>query len=721
MKQNGHHHRLDLVRTLLPTVSSVSTFSCTDIMAFRQSLRKILRIAVEESKDCRILEDNIVWKDLIRHHDNRRRDVSYSSPFQELMSVFLDPTIMPMAYSGNLCAVLLRILLAHGSTKSVGKASTKLMLETFQTIRQRVPTFMLEEPMIQIVQTMAVERLHIVANTLSAIVNDDLWFGTLVIRLLLVIVQIIDNSDIKALLEKKALLDDLCWECQRPMILDVNYPKHRRGKVLATLKQLHDEEWEAAPGQVLPVAKKKHHCTCLWATRQVQAQTRQWTQLPFDLVELRSCAYQHVLFNFAKLRFHSIGLKRGSLVLPGATIHFLRTCIDIACATPSDPSLRLAILIMTDSVGKKGYQYTIKYLWERFIMSNCVAALRIMTEILLEASHFDNLIAVWQVIVPIAKCIEHKSLISEVSRESTRIIFGAFIYILAGRKIYATTFHKADCPIHYYIEFVRCVELVKKYFSIDNIWKSPHMSSWEYQSLLNYLQVLRVFPFIESSTQETPEKHWAFPEISSARKAHQRMGPHIVSPDLFSRLQSSNKLDEVKASNAFIMDHLNDDVLRGVFSYLSYKPLASASRTCRSWHTLITDECIWENVYRNRYFLLGTAAQVQQVISRVGSWKKLFREKLEAQRELRFQRNPSTGWKHQTCNFCGCLKVLKSPKAMEKHKHVHNKVSTKRKAVSPVKVSVTRIPSKKIKGANVDDSLPTDVLAAMELYLAQSR
>ena len=721
MKQTDHHHRLDQVKTLLPTVSSVSTFSCTDITTFRQSLRKTLRIAVEESKDCRILEENIVWKDLMRHHDNRRRDVSYSSPFQELMSLLLDPTVIPLAYASNLCVIILKILSAHSSTEFDGKASIKLLLETFQTLRQRVPTFMIEEPFMQIVQTMAIERLNIAVNILSAMVNDDLWFGTLVIKLLLAIVQIIDNTDIKALLEKKELLDDPCWECQRPIVLDVASPKHRKGQVLATLKQLHDEEWEAIQGQAPPVTKKRRHCTCLWATRQVQAQARQFTQLPFDLVVLRSCVYHHILFNFAKLRFHSIGLKRESFALPRATIHFLQTCIDLACTTPTDPSLRLAVLIMTDSVGKKGYQYTIKYLWERFTTSNCVAALRIMTEIVLESAHFDNLVAVWQAIAPMAKFIENKELIRKLSQECKSIVFGAFIYIMAGRKFHASTLSMADCPIHYHVEFVRCVEIAKENFSIDNSWKCPHISSREHQSLLNYLQVLCVVSSIEFSTHETPEICWVFPEIHSARKAHQRMGPHVVAPNLFSRLDSSSEPEEIEASNTVIMDYLNDDVLRIVFSYLSYKPLASASKTCRSWQKIITDECIWENVYRNRYFLLGTDAQINQVISRVGSWKTLFREKLEAQRELRFQRSPSTGWKHRTCYYCGCFQVLKSPNAMKKHEQVHNKVSTKRKEVSLVKVPVKRMRSKTIQKAKVDDSLPTDVLATMEVCLAQSR
>ena len=729
-RSTPHNPCLKQVTTLLPSVSSVAAFESTDIDTFRQSLSKVLRMAVEDNMDCQnLVADHVNWVQLAQHHDSPRRDSSYSSPLQEFMSIAVQPTVMPMAYSGTLCVALLRVLIRVGLSSTWTK-SEMLLLTAIQTLRRRVPTFALERDIQHLLQTTGVERLDRVVSILRHLARDDLWFGTMVIKCLLTLLQGIDTSDIQALIDKgvDSTNNDVCWDCHRPMTGNgvVYETTRRRRQRHATLEQMHECEEGVTTTPV--AATPSDHCTCLWVTRQVQVKARQWTQLPFRLVVLRSRIYQKILSIFANLRFHST-TKRDSLVVPGATIHILRNALDMSCMNAAAPSSRLAILLMIDMVGKKGYDYTLNFLWERFLNSNCLIALRTLTEILIESSHYNNQVNLWKALIPMAKYIQTKAQSRKSPSEDSKILLGAFASILSARNISACKLHLAECPIDAYDEFLRFMEMLKRHYDIASFWKSTHICLSEHQRNVNYLQDMGILPVIECrSTVEKTKQHWPFSELWSIRAAHRRMGPHVVAPNLFSCFLDDASLSMDNESTIPINEHLNDDVLLVVFSYLSYKPLASASKTCRTWNALLNGETVWENAYRARYTLLGTDAQIASAVTVAGSWKTLFRLKFQAQRELRFQRSSTTGFKYRTCNFCGCLKVLRSHEALEKHVLMHNSVPTKTRASSLAKVKMKRKaspaqqrPPKKRSSKSNDAhySLPTDAMAAIELYLAQ--
>lgn len=711
------------VATVLSTVSSVATFESTDVDAFRQSLRKTLKVAVEESRDCRILLNHIDWKHLLQNHDSDRRESTYSSPLEELVQLLLNPTVVPMAYSGNLCIVLLRVMLNVDSTGAKWTPSDKLLLLSIQTLRRRVPTWYLSEHVQQTVQSTNIERLSRCISILRQLAKDDLWFGSLVMKCLLAMVQCIDNMDLDMLTANKTIEpDQTCWYCEKFMRVEEAYVQRNKRQRFATLDQMHDEEWETRNPSGLP---KKDYCTCFFAIRQIQKKARLWTKLPLNLVVLRLQVYQKIISVFGSLRLN-LTMNQDSFCLPGATMHILRTAIDMSCKCPSDPSLRLSILLMTDSIGIKGYQYTLNYLWERCVSHNSVEPLRIMTEILMESSHYNNPAAVWKALRPMAKYIEDQAESGKMPNEHVRVVLAAFCSILAARKVSASQLHWENCPTEEYDDFVRCVIILKRHYDIAVFWISPHLASHEQEHLWSYLRCLGVLPFAELRLLESrhPIQTWPFDEKLSVRAAHRRMSPHEVAPNLFSKLEEAMEAVEITNDKYTtpIMDYLNDDVLRVIFSYLSYKPLGAASRTCHAWRHLIDNDSVWEKTYRARYTVLGTASQVATAVAQRGSWKMLFQEKLLAQKELRFQRSPSTGFKYRTCNFCGCLQVLRSLEAMERHTLVHNKraSTTKRKKLPKMANGVTKAmqPEKKQKMAT--NSLPTDAMAAIELYLAQS-
>ena len=176
INEQPHNHRLERVATMLPTVSSVATFESTDVGTFRQSLRKILKIAVDESRDCRVFLNHIDWKQLLQNHDSDRREATYSSPLEELVQLLLNPTVVAMAYSGSLCIVLLQVMVNTDSTVANWTPSSKLLLLSIQTLRRRVPTLYLSEHIQQTVQSTNIERLSRCITILGHLAKDDLWF-----------------------------------------------------------------------------------------------------------------------------------------------------------------------------------------------------------------------------------------------------------------------------------------------------------------------------------------------------------------------------------------------------------------------------------------------------------------------------------------------------------------------------------------------------------------
>ena len=66
-------------------------------------------------------------------------------------------------------------------------------------------------------------------------------------------------------------------------------------------------------------------------------------------------------------------------------------------------------------------------------------------------------------------------------------------------------------------------------------------------------------------------------------------------------------------------------------------------------------------------------------------WKNLFTQKQIAEKMVRFQRNPRSGYKYTTCNYVGCLHILKTAEQERKHDKMHLRVIAKEQAASKKK------------------------------------
>ena len=61
-------------------------------------------------------------------------------------------------------------------------------------------------------------------------------------------------------------------------------------------------------------------------------------------------------------------------------------------------------------------------------------------------------------------------------------------------------------------------------------------------------------------------------------------------------------------------------------------------------------------------------------------WRDHFMKKYIIERIIRFQRNPATGYKHRTCSFLGCLKIIKTAKQEQRHYQMHARRLSKQRS-----------------------------------------
>ena len=704
----------------------VASFESTDLTTYRATLERALvaTIASIQSKEqdgwCQyssslfetVLYNGIPWSELVAHdHRQTERGLSIATtPLEEVVGMLSNPCLVPHAFTSSIASVYLRVLVDQKSQR---------LLQAFLHLIDKRPQ--LESWMLGFVQSnmfvlkaAAVEsydvgRVHRLVSVLKHLKSSTS------LKCLCVLLQNIDSVDVTLLelcKKHKKRPREVSCSCQ-------HVSKSTRRPRVASVLSLHDEvdgqEDDRSGGTVERMAPINHAASCQICRHPTSPDI---TQLPVGLVVLRSRLYRKIasVFSVLCMQVTEKALSRGQRCVGPTT---LQSIVHLACQHPESASLRLCVVILADAF--KRYQSVVDYLWRLCIRRQSLfgtTVLKVYAEFLVECAYFDCPTNCWVALHPLVKHAIHvcnsqmlleadaSSQIPAADNTDIRHVLRCFSYILCRRRhVLADTIENDRM----WRELVTKLSLV---FSDAKWWISQDMTVHERQETLRTLQAVGIVGFLEafdmsnedcweSSTKTTA---WPYTKIVGIRAAHRRMGPNVTREDLLSKhaipkriraspksvIRGRNESDD-RLVGAPIMSYLNDDVLKIVFSFLGYKRLVRASGICKTWRALAEDDSLWAQAYSSRFGIReddkDAAACITRGESRLGSWKMVFTGKALAEKELRFKRH-SSGWKHRTCEYIGCLMVIRSPGQLTRHYGTHKPRKPKRHAKSEGKARV---------------------------------
>ena len=479
-------------------------------------------------------------------------------------------------------------------------------------------------------------------------------------------------------------------------------------------------------------------CTCLYYVKslasdgingsarpssecELQGRSKKCSTLPLKMIQFRSNTYRALLSLTKYHLYESISCFEKITRSINAVI--FNKAIQQIKAHPMCAASRLCAVLIADVRGiENGFLPLLNKLL--FISAHSSGGLqnshciRVYAELLVNLAVFDDPGVFWKVTKPL---LDRAVEMSSHSHEYEATILRAISYIFVERhRTVRTVFAVKKSELHPYITSLSDI------FGTQACWIHKSMARDEKDEIICTLQSLGVLGFVEFDTETTTSdldnccsaslsgESFPFLPSSSLRDATARMGPHVGCNRFLSRLDARISMGLLRngykeTHNALrdradsfedgtpILEHLKDVFLtRRIFSFLNHRKLAAVSRVCRVWRQIANDPGLWQRLYCLRFKTLlevdvlpsSTCSKVRLSFTsreNVLDWRKLFDAKWLAERQLRSSFSSCGEWRHKTCDFVGCLAVLKSRTSYEKHisKHKNDLAKqVKRAAVS---------------------------------------
>ena len=694
------------------------------------------------------------WSTLTKQHDRHWRKVSTQpvaplhrfrlTPLQEICSILTLVTAIPTASSSTVFMCLMRVFIeqqpcccdftnnASSNSRIVSPWET-LVLDTMIVLAKRVALRSILAKKIEYyilallnhrrdankndglgsITLVDSERINAVITALSYLTKNakDIWFGIGLLSTSLLLLKRIDDMDI-ALLDggnekKYARSDgDVCLQCQR-RIVPLSFSVRRiKRQSLAQMLDGGEDEYDserAAPTATRPTHSSSaqglasERCTCASSVRQSMAKASSFTRIPFEFVLIRSRLYQQLLDWFSNLQILCGGERRGKYGLSQVATIVMDKCLYAISQFPLSPSLRLVLLLVSDSLGFGGYLYLssrlLRLYKEATRRKECGHIyLCTFAEVIVESSHFDEVKRCWKVTEELRSLLQSIHVGSQFPSAAAAHLSQVYKHITIKRRLHdehVTTDQQIAAKSKEFIESLSNILPGGTDWLSDDAAKSE--SEADSKAFAGSAPISEVAP--EETLQEndhlieflTGRTRSPFPELFGIRQAHRRMGPHVVHHRLLSALVNETPVDTKSEPDSMepvkpavpIMAYINDDVLAHIQSFFSCVELVRASGVCKSWKAVSSDRR-WKQVYRSTHGILGDPDDIEKVVSNVGSWKNLFVENYYSEKALKFQYS-SSGWKFKTCGYIGCYQVMRNPEQQAKHFRVHEDRINKKK------------------------------------------
>lgn len=472
---------------------------------------------------------------------------------------------------------------------------------------------------------------------------------------------------------------------------------------VSSLKKIMGSASSSSGGNVL--FANEAGCACICYTESAtntdssnsksQGIGRRCSMLPLKMIQLRSDAYR-TLVSLAKFHLYEIIPRNESInaVIFNKTIQQMRK-------HPLCAACRLSAVLLADV---RGIESGFLPLLDKLLASSKCSLIRIYAEIVVNLAIFDDPVVFWKA----TKSLFNRALdMSSYCQEYQMTVRRAMSYIFVER-------HRTLSAIERF-ELQPYITGISEMFSSQGYWTHEPMLTDEKDEIIHTLQALGILGFLDGDKEMDTaaemcdsfpaslcSERFPFLPESSLRDAVARMGPHVGCNRFLSRLDARisvdllrNKEEEARIkpkdrADSFdegtpILDHVNDDFLiRRIFSFLNHRKLAAASSVCRVWREIANEPALWQRLYRLRFRTLveidvlpeSASPKVKSLFASNENdrdWRKLFDAKWLAERQLRSTFSRDGNWKHRTCEFVGCLAVLKSRASFEKHICKHKK------------------------------------------------
>jgi hypothetical protein len=222
------------------------------------------------------------------------------------------------------------------------------------------------------------------------------------------------------------------------------------------------------------------------------------------------------------------------------------------------------------------------------------------------------------------------------------------------------------------------------------------MQGWPFHPLYSLRSAVQR---IESAVLDLPQGNFGCDDVGvgvSTKDVSKLLLSSVHIPDYFDSTNNKDKnemiLQPPRGGPIFtvpILDYIqNEEIFCHIFSFCSVKRLGKLEHVCQVWKSTIDrhTHIVWKDAYISRFgpvyigttdFAIHSQSDVSlstTFVSASWTWKVLFRNKLVAERNIRYHRHAKTGFKFRTCPYVGCLFVMKSDVQQRQHlrKHIHH-------------------------------------------------
>jgi hypothetical protein len=651
-----------------------------------------------------------------------------------LLETIRNPTVCPVVCWPFVCQELLFTTIIHGNEKNCTKQwqeSQKLviayitdLLHHHACLRPTVlVTFVSSQKLFNGYCSSRIDHVQNVSRIIQHWLGEFPQYRTDLLQSFLRLCDLLEE------MEKKTTRQQQTKPVQQQRIVDdtrIITPTKRSS--LFNLAHLHGELSETEEMQLLnrvcrryqyysKTRRNSHQRLPLGDARNNnQRRTDECTEIILEAWRLQAKYIGRIFLSNA--RRASYAWTRTWTTLPRKTVEASEATIAnvITHENPKSPLRRLcSILWVTEKAEDGKSQYArfdalLRVLWSKASSSlvddlqHCCVYLSWYTEIVIECSFFDNIDNLWHALLPWLEFLTEQHRLHQ-DRKCLRPYLKGLAIVLAhrGRFLHASQ----KCGSVYRVMMSRlalCYDHPDDWLDSNEQNYEKYMQALQMAGIVGVLNV-EIDPYASNTTLiNTPPGTLDSPSFETSFYVRYKLDQ--LRPWLPKSIQTSQFLSDYspvngvppiqldssrvgshreqikcpKTTSAYVnfLDDVNDDILFLMFQFLNHHQVSKMRLVCSKWRQNADSNKLWQSLYISIH---GSRLQVDDPMLSTQSplnWKQLFVDQYMVERDVGFRVcSTDPHWKVRVCGYIGCLNVLTTPSACNRHYQKHRRENLK--------------------------------------------